>query len=136
MYRCCCRQMTHRSVFRKPPTLSPGLWITLRLAYGGQRAIERKCGPVKHTRGCKPKLLPGGERWKELCGFNGSVVRQYFENTVVYCSGFLLQLALPNLIIRRLLVLIFLRFFGRFFGLFWLRLGWGGRRRLRLLCRC
>lgn len=87
------------------PALSPGLWIVFRLRDGGERTVERIGGPVKHAGSCEPEFLARSKRWESLSGLHGSVVRQYFENAVVYGAGFFLQLALPNLIVSRTFIL-------------------------------
>jgi hypothetical protein len=56
--------------------------------------------------------LSGSERWKILSGFDRPVIRQYLKDAIIYGAGFFLQLALPNLIISRFLILLFFRVLG------------------------
>jgi len=94
------------------PALSPRLRIIFGLRDGGKSAVERIGRPVEDTRGGKPEFLAGGEWWKGLGGFDGPIVGEDFENAIVYGSRFLFELALPNLIIRRLSILVILRILG------------------------
>src|SRR5579863_7889117 len=87
------------------PTLPPGLRIVLCLSYGGKRAIERISGPIENAGRGEPKFLTRGKRGKSFGGLHCAVIRQYFENAVVYSTSFFLQLAFAHLIVRRVFVL-------------------------------
>src|ERR1700674_2853273 len=69
------------------PTLSPRFRLILRLIYCREKTVEGVGGPVEYTSGRKPELLPGGNGRERGCIFNGSVIRQNFEDAVVYGSG-------------------------------------------------
>src|SRR5437016_846271 len=93
------------------PSLSPLFWIILCLRDSRQDDVEGISTPIKNAGGRQSKFLAGGERRKMFGVFDGPVVRQNLEDTIIDGSGFFLELALPNRLAGFVFVLIFLPFF-------------------------